>query len=150
MIHEPKGEKWQHFVKCQKSAWTDLEDCFKFLQARFQVVANCTRQWDREAIIMSIVTIPNILFVVFFIFVVSTTLRRVIVLGAIGPNVTLFILKYAWSEPRHGWQLFKDGKKIQNCCFHVYGHVCLSAQSFNFLALNLFCNFQTLWPFLCK
>ncbi len=66
------------------------------------MVANCTRQWDREAIIMSIVyismsivTIPNILFVVFFIFVVSTTLRRVIVLGAIGPNVTLFILKCA-------------------------------------------------------
>jgi hypothetical protein len=27
--------------------------------------------------------------------VVSTTLRRVIVLGAIGPNVTLFILKCA-------------------------------------------------------
>ncbi len=38
-------------MKCQKSAWKDLEDCFKVLQARFQVVANCTTQWDREAII---------------------------------------------------------------------------------------------------
>jgi len=99
---------------------------------------------------MSITTIPNILFVVFSTFVVSTTLIKVIVLGAIGVNVTLFIFKCAWSEPRHGWLLFKDGKKIQNCCFDVYGHVCLSAQSFNFLAVNLFCNFQTLWPFLCK
>ncbi len=50
---------------------------------------------------MYIATIPNILFVVFSIFVVSTTLRRVIVLGAIGTigaNVTLFILKCVQSS----------------------------------------------------
>jgi hypothetical protein len=38
-------------VKCQKSAWKDLEHCFRVLQARFQVVANPTKQWDKEVII---------------------------------------------------------------------------------------------------
>ncbi len=49
-------------------------------------------------IAMSIATISNKLFVVFSTFVVSTTLRRMIVLGAIGVNVTLFILKCAQSH----------------------------------------------------
>ncbi len=38
-------------MKCQKSAWKDLERCFRVLQARFQVIANPTRQWDREVIV---------------------------------------------------------------------------------------------------
>jgi hypothetical protein len=47
---------------------------------------------------MYIATILYILFVVFSTFVVFTTLRRVIMLGAIGSNVTLFILKCAQSS----------------------------------------------------
>ncbi len=38
-------------MKCQKSARKDLERCFRVLQARFQVIANPTRQWDREVIV---------------------------------------------------------------------------------------------------
>ncbi len=31
MIHEPKGEKWHHLMKCQKSAWKDLKHYFRVL-----------------------------------------------------------------------------------------------------------------------
>jgi hypothetical protein len=55
-IHEPQGEKRQHFAKCQENMRKDVERCFGVLQVKFQVIANCSRQWNREVIANVLIT----------------------------------------------------------------------------------------------
>ena len=49
-IHEPQGEKRQHFTKMQTGARKDVERAFGCLQARWEIVKNPCRQWKLETI----------------------------------------------------------------------------------------------------
>jgi hypothetical protein len=49
-IHEPHGEKKEHFTKMQSAARKDVERAFGVLQARWEIVKNPCRQYDLETI----------------------------------------------------------------------------------------------------
>jgi hypothetical protein len=49
-IHEPQGEKKEHYSKLQAAARKDVERAFGVLQARFDIVKNPCRLWDMGTI----------------------------------------------------------------------------------------------------
>jgi hypothetical protein len=49
-IHQPQGEKKEHFTKMQAAARKDVERAFGVLQARWEIVKNPCRQYDLHTI----------------------------------------------------------------------------------------------------
>jgi hypothetical protein len=47
-IHEPQGEKKEHYTKMQSGARKDVERAFGVLQARWEIVKNPYRQWELD------------------------------------------------------------------------------------------------------
>jgi hypothetical protein len=49
-IHEPQGEKKEHYTKMQSAPRKDVEPAFGVLQARWEIVKNPCRQYDLDTI----------------------------------------------------------------------------------------------------
>jgi len=118
---------------------------------------------------MSMTSTLNILFIISFTCVLSTSLGMV-VLGVKrvmkGIVITLFICRHIWSfynsshllqveifmhlllnklVIKHGWLLFKDGNFSQSCCNYICNHEHLRCHGTIFQLhhlLSLLCNFE--------
>ena len=49
-IHDPQGEKRQHYAKMQEATRKDVERCFGVLQARWGIIQNPSRLWHLRTI----------------------------------------------------------------------------------------------------